>query len=59
MSPGSFEERRAAEWVELDRLITSVEKGKPEPGVDQLPRRFREACADLALARYRMYSSHL
>jgi len=59
MSPGSFEERRAAEWVELDRLITGIEKGKPEPGVDELPRRFREACADLALARHRMYSGQL
>ena len=59
MSPGSFEERRAAEWVELDRLITSVEKGKPEPGVEELPKRFREACADLALARHRMYSAQL
>ena len=59
MSPGSFEERRAAEWVELDRLITSVERGKPEQGVDELPRRFREACADLALARHRMSSTHL
>ena len=59
MSPGSFEERRAADWVELDRLITSVERGKPEPGVEELPRRFREACTDLALARHRMYSTHL
>jgi len=59
MSPGSFEERRAAEWVELDRLITSVENGKPEPGVEELPKRFREACADLALARHRMYSTQL
>ncbi|WP_367874393.1 stage II sporulation protein M [Luteolibacter sp. Populi] len=59
MSPGSFEERRAAEWVELDRLITGAEKGKPEPGVEELPRRFREACADLALARHRMYPGQL
>ncbi|WP_193210969.1 stage II sporulation protein M [Luteolibacter marinus] len=59
MSPGSFEERRGSEWVELERLISSVEKGKPEEGVDELPRRFREACSDLALARHRMYSGHL
>ncbi|WP_035605430.1 stage II sporulation protein M [Haloferula sp. BvORR071] len=59
MSPGSFEERRAAEWVELDRLLTGAEKGKPEPGVETLPKRFREACADLALARHRMYPSQL
>lgn len=59
MSPGSFEERRGSEWVELDRLITSMEKGKPVVGVDELPRRFREVCADLALARHRMYSTQL
>jgi uncharacterized membrane protein SpoIIM required for sporulation len=59
MSPGSFEERRAADWVELDRQITAVEKGKPEPGVEELPRRFREACSDLALARHRMYPGQL
>jgi uncharacterized membrane protein SpoIIM required for sporulation len=59
MSPGSFEERRAADWVELDRLLTSIEKKRPEPGVTELPRRFREACADLALARHRMYSNQV
>ena len=59
MSPGSFEERRAAEWVELDKLLTSLEAKRPEPGVEELPRRFREACSDLALARHRMYSSHV
>lgn len=59
MSPGSFEERRGAEWVELDRLLSSVEARRPEPGVEELPRRFREACADLALARHRMYSGQL
>jgi hypothetical protein len=59
MSPGSFEERRAAEWVELERLIAGVERKRPEPGVEELPRRFREACADLALARHRMYPAQL
>ena len=59
MSPGSFEERRAAEWVELERLIAGVERKRPEPGVEELPRRFREACADLALARHRMYPGQL
>jgi uncharacterized membrane protein SpoIIM required for sporulation len=59
MSPGSFEERRAADWLELDRQITAVEKGRPEAGVDQLPKHFREACSDLALARHRMYPGQL
>jgi uncharacterized membrane protein SpoIIM required for sporulation len=59
MSLGSFEERRAAEWRELDQLIESVEKRAPAPGVTELPRRFRQACADLAIARHRMYSGQL
>lgn len=55
MNPGSFEERREADWTELDRLVGSVEAGKPASDVETLPRRFREACADLSLARHRMY----
>ena len=55
MSSGSFEERRRESWQELDQLITSVERGKPAPGVEQLPRKFREACSDLGLATHRMY----
>lgn len=59
MSSLDFEDRRREAWNELDRMIESVEKGRPEPGVFQLPRRFREACADLALARHRMYGGHV
>ncbi|MGB6221829.1 stage II sporulation protein M [Haloferula sp.] len=55
MNSGNFQEKRQESWQELDRLIESVEKGKPVEGVDQLPRKFREACSDLALANHRMY----
>ena len=56
MNSGNFQERRQEAWQELDQLIESVEKGKPAPGVDQLPKKFREACSDLALANHRMYA---
>ena len=59
MSSGEFEDRRRDSCIELDQLIESVEKRRPVAGVELLPRRFREACADLALARHRMYGGHL
>ena len=34
-----------------------MERGQPGPGAQDLPRRFREICADLALASHRMYRS--
>lgn len=55
MNSGNFRERRERAWQELDELISSVEKGRPAEGVEQLPKRFREACSDLALANHRMY----
>ncbi|MEP4079406.1 stage II sporulation protein M [Haloferula sp.] len=55
MNSGNFQDRREEAWQELDQMIESVEKGKPVPGVEQLPKKFREACSDLALANHRMY----
>ena len=55
MNSGNFQERRQKAWQELDQMIDSVEKGKPVEGVDELPKKFREACSDLALANHRMY----
>jgi uncharacterized membrane protein SpoIIM required for sporulation len=55
MKQGGFESRRKAAWDEFERLVTGMEKRKPQPGTDEFPRRFREICADLALARHRMY----
>ncbi len=59
MSASDFEERRGEAWSELDRMIEGVEKRRPGTDAGQLPRRFREACNDLALARHRMYDGHL
>ena len=59
MNEGGFEEQRREAWDEYERLVTSVEKGKPEVGVADLPRRFREVCSDLALASHRMYRGRM
>lgn len=59
MSAADFEERRRQGWSELDEMIEGVEKRRPGTDAGQLPRRFREACADLALAQHRMYDGHL
>lgn len=55
MKEGSFEERRRKAWDEYEQLVASMERRKPIPGVSDLPKRFREVCADLALAHHRMY----
>lgn len=59
MKEGGFEKRRKQAWDDYERLVTSVEKGKPEPGVTELPRRFRELCSDLSLANHRMYRGQI
>lgn len=59
MNSADFVQRRRKAWRELDQMIESMEKGKPGPGVEELPLKFREACADLALADHRMYGGSL
>lgn len=59
MKEGSFEERRRKAWREFDDLVGSLERRKPMAGVSELPRRFREMCADLALANHRMYGGEV
>ena len=55
MTSGDFEHRNRERWAETERLIDAFERGRPGEGAGRLPRRFRELCADLALARSRMY----
>lgn len=59
MTVGDFEHQNEERWAEYERLVTSLEKGKPNEHADQLPRRFRELCVDLSLAECRMYGSRL
>lgn len=55
MRESDFEQVRVQAWQEFDQLVTAVEKRQTPPGSHELPRRFREVCADLALATHRMY----
>ena len=59
MTVGDFEHKNAERWAEYERLVESLEKGRPNEHADQLPRRFRELCVDLSLAEGRMYGGRL
>jgi uncharacterized membrane protein SpoIIM required for sporulation len=59
MTVGDFEHQNEKRWAEYERLVESLEKGKPNEHADQLPRRFRELCVDLSLAECRMYGARL
>lgn len=55
MTSGDFETKNSPRWAEYEALVESVERGKPMPGVEKLPQRFRELCGDYSLAQGRMY----
>jgi uncharacterized membrane protein SpoIIM required for sporulation len=59
MTPGDFEHRNQERWAEYERLVGRLEKGKRDAEASTMPRRFRELCADLALAESRMYGARL
>ena len=59
MTAGDFEHKNGDRWREYERLVESLEAGKPNEHADQLPRRFRELCVDLSLSESRMYGGRL
>jgi uncharacterized membrane protein SpoIIM required for sporulation len=59
MTAGDFENKNSARWAEYEALVRSLELGKPMPGVENLPQRFRELCLDLSLAQARMYGTRI
>lgn len=59
MTPGSFQKKNEARWCETDMVMLAVEKKHPGAEVRGLPRLFRQVCADLALAQYRMYGQNM
>ncbi len=59
MTVGDFEHRNGPRWEEYEHLLGLFEKGKKEPGMERLPRLFRELCLDLSLARARMYDGRV
>jgi uncharacterized membrane protein SpoIIM required for sporulation len=59
MTVGDFEHQNAARWAEYERLVERVRKGKAGREAEELPRRFRELCLDLALAESRLYGARV
>ncbi len=59
MTVGDFEHKNGPRWEEYERLLGLFEKGKREPGMERLPKLYRELCLDLSLARSRMYGSRV
>lgn len=55
MNSSDFEHQNSERWLEYERLVGLVEKGKADAEAAQLPRMFRELSLDLALAESRMY----
>ena len=59
MNEQQFQAKRRDAWQECDQLVNSMERGKPAPGCDELPQKFRQVCVDLSLANHRMYRANL
>ncbi len=59
MTSGDFEHKNQERWLEYERMVECLEKGKPDGKAGALPRRFRELCVDLSLAESRMYGGRL
>ena len=55
MKTGAFESQREQRWKEIEEILDAAEAGRADPRVVEVPRRFREACSDLALAQARIY----
>lgn len=59
MTERDFQDRNQARWESYEQLLGELEKGRAHPEAGSLPRRFRELCADLSLAEFRMYGERL
>ena len=55
MQGKEFEDKNASRWQEYEKAVTQIERSSKKMDVSAFPRMFREVCADLALARHRMY----
>jgi len=55
MKTSTFESQRTKRWQEIEEILDAAEAGRDDPRVVEVPRRFREACSDLALAQARIY----
>ncbi len=55
MQGKQFEEKNSRRWAEYEETLNKVDKKGHDLDVSRVPTMFREMCADLALARHRMY----
>jgi len=72
MKRGDFVRMHGARWTRAERLLDELDRGRKRakegagavaradtPPVEQLPVLFRQLCADLTLARHRMYGEQM
>jgi uncharacterized membrane protein SpoIIM required for sporulation len=59
MTSGDFEHKNQDRWLEYERLVEGLEKGRKPPEAGRMPQRFRELCVDLSLADARMYGTRI
>ncbi|MDB6070153.1 MAG: hypothetical protein JWL81_1324 [Verrucomicrobiales bacterium] len=54
-----FEQEHSARWTETELLLEAAKKRRFSPEHVKLPMLYRQLCADLSLARHRMYGARL
>ncbi len=59
MKKADFEELNEPHWRQLETTLAALEKGEPLASTQEVPKLFRQACGDLALAQHRMYGKRL
>jgi len=59
MKKADFEELNEPQWRELEDTLAALDKRQPTATASNLPKLFRQACGDLALAQHRMYGKRL
>lgn len=61
MNARDFEKKHAEKWQRYEELLKKLEKsgGGGVNDMEQLPKMLRERCAELSLARHRMYGGQL
>jgi uncharacterized membrane protein SpoIIM required for sporulation len=59
MTAGDFEHKNQERWAKYERLVNSLSGGRKDLAAGDMPRLFREICADLSLAQSRMYGARI
>ncbi len=54
MTPAQFEKHIEPRWQKLEKLLSDVERSKPQEDAAELPGAFRQVCHDLSVAQHRM-----